>query len=271
MSRWFVGSSSTQHVRPVEQQLRQPHARPLAAAEQADGFLDVVAAEEHQRQHVADLLLAFLLAALADFLEDGVVRVEFVEPLVVVADVEVRAPARPRRRRRRPRPSSTSSSVVLPEPLGPMMPIRSPRFTSNLMSVQRPAASRWALVRGTTCSARAPRAPGRPPAGRCRIFRWIFFCVSTCWIIWSLMSSRLSRFSRPFASFDRCPAPKRRMNSFCFSMSACCSSYCALLRQLLQLALLRRTRSSCPVALELRLRAARRCASRGGRAGTGRG
>ena len=82
-----------EHVRTIEKKLRQAHARPLSAAEQTQRLLDLFAAEEHQRQRVADLLHGHVLPAGADFVIHGRLGIEVIEALIVVTDVEVRPPA----------------------------------------------------------------------------------------------------------------------------------------------------------------------------------
>ena len=86
MSRWFVGSSRTQHVGLVDQELARRTRARSPPLRRPIGFVDVVAAEEHGGEHVADVLLVDAVAVGGDLVHDGVLGVEIVEALVVVPD-----------------------------------------------------------------------------------------------------------------------------------------------------------------------------------------
>ncbi len=124
-----------QDVGAIDEELGDGDSGAFAAAEHTDGFVNVFVAEEHEGQDRANVGVVDI-AADADFLRNGVIGIEFAEALIVVAEFEARAqrtsPASSSRLPRR-----TSRSVVFPEPLGPMIPMRSPRVISSLTSDQR--------------------------------------------------------------------------------------------------------------------------------------
>jgi hypothetical protein len=134
-SHWRCrGGSSARRARArsaVEQELGEPDAGPLAAAQHGDLLLDVLLAEQERGERVAELLLVERPVA-EHLVHHGAVRVELVhpEPLVVVPDVQVRAPLG------RPAVGRLLAEQHLKHrrlagPVGADDPIRSPRRTST--------------------------------------------------------------------------------------------------------------------------------------------
>ena len=68
-----------QHIRLIQQKLGQRYARPLAAAERAHLFMNVIPAEHQRAKHIAYLSIFQMQTILTDFFEDGQFRVEIVE------------------------------------------------------------------------------------------------------------------------------------------------------------------------------------------------
>ena len=139
-SRWLVGSSSTIRSCVAEQQRGQRAAAALATGEAEDRPVE----RDPGEQHLDDLAGAsrrrplVVVAAAQHGLAHGVGVDE------LVALVEVADRARPRFIETRPesgssRPVITSSRVVLPSPLRPTMPIRSPSPMPRETSVEQRA------------------------------------------------------------------------------------------------------------------------------------
>jgi chorismate synthase len=82
-----------QDVGPIEQKLGHRDAGAFAAAEHFDGLVDVVAGGRASAARTARTSPVGDFAVAADFLGDGAFGIEIAEALVVIADVEVRAPA----------------------------------------------------------------------------------------------------------------------------------------------------------------------------------
>jgi hypothetical protein len=121
----LVGSSSSSTVAAAAQQLGQVHAVALAAGELADllllvGALEVEARDVGARVHLAVADLDLVRAA-GDLLPDGLVGVERVARLVDVGELD-RVADPQRRPRRLLLAGDHRKSVVLPAPLGPMIP-----------------------------------------------------------------------------------------------------------------------------------------------------
>ncbi len=125
-SRSFVGSSSSSRLQPRRKQLGQVHAVPLAARQIADLLL-LVGAGEIEPGHVGpgvDLAAAHFdrVVPAGDFFEHRVVGGQSVAVLVDVAHVRRSDPMRIVPESGFSVPMIMRNSVVLPAPLGPMMP-----------------------------------------------------------------------------------------------------------------------------------------------------
>ena len=136
-----------EQVRRDEQELRQRHAGPLAAGEDADLLLDVVAREEERAGDAADVGLALVGHEVPERVEDGALGVERAG---AAAARRARVPSCSARlevvlgvvagddavaelhlaRVGRSSPATSLSSVVFPAPFGPITPTRSPRCTA---------------------------------------------------------------------------------------------------------------------------------------------
>ncbi len=120
-----------QDVRAPAEQFRQVDAVPLAAGEDADLFL-LVGLREVEPRDVSAGLRSVVLAHVdvvvpaGDFLVDRLVGVESIARLVDVAELDRLADDQLADCRASSWPISIRSSVVLPAPLGPMMPTMPP-------------------------------------------------------------------------------------------------------------------------------------------------
>ena len=135
-SRWLVGSSSSTSPRPVggvQQQRRQCRTPALATRQRADHAVEADAAEQRVRRRRGWRARPPTRGRAAPPARRRA-RCRGVE---VVALAEVRRPSTSRRRTTRPssgasRPASVCSRVVLPAPLRPTTPTRSPTATPRL-------------------------------------------------------------------------------------------------------------------------------------------
>ena len=120
-----------QHVRRLGEQLGQQEPAPLAAGEELDQAPRPLGREEEVLQVAEDvpgLAVDRDRVVLADVLLDGLLLVERGLQLVEVGDLQVGAVADRPLARASSSPSRRRSRVVLPEPLGPMIPTLSPRM-----------------------------------------------------------------------------------------------------------------------------------------------
>ena len=124
-----------QEVGPLQRQDGQRQAGALAAAQGADRFEDVLAAEQVLRQVVARLLGVHFLVA-EQLIQHRAVAVRAVVRLGKIADLQAGAQAGPRPCSGSSCPSSTLRKVVLPLPLGPISAAHSPRRSSRFWTVK---------------------------------------------------------------------------------------------------------------------------------------
>ena len=119
-----------EHVGLMDERAQQVEPSPLAAAQAADARILHGPRKEKPLQHLRGFDAVAILRAderrfLLDELDQAHLVAQIGAALVVVADLDRLAPQH-RARIGRSLPASMSSSVLLPAPLGPRMPMRSP-------------------------------------------------------------------------------------------------------------------------------------------------